>query len=134
MIDRNHPAVTAPTLRVIPGGLSRPLPSRWDGDRVKWGAWETDGTTLSWHLPEDRRACDGCGDVEGRLTHCRGDLLDAGGNPRRGRRLYAFRCLSCGHDDVLDWGYESWCLGPEDYGPNGSTLDPADHYHWKDES
>ena len=126
--------MTAPTLRVIVGGLSRPLPSRWDGDRVKWGTWEEDRTTLRGHLPDDRRACDGCGDVEGRITCCRGDLLDEDGNVRTERRLFAFRCLSCGHDDVLDWGHESWCLGPEDYGPNGSTLDPADHYHWKDES
>ena len=121
-------------LRVIPGGLSRPLPRLWDGDRVKWGAWETDRATLSWHLPEYQRACDGCGDVEGRLTYCRGDLLDGNGSVRLERRLFAFRCLSCGHDDVLDWGNESWCLGPEDYGPAGSALDPADHYHWKDES
>lgn len=101
---------------------------------MRWGAWEADRTTLRGHLPDDRRACDGCGDVEGRLTYCRGDLLDEDGNVLLERRLFAFRCLSCGHDDVLDWGHESWCLGPEDYGPAGSTLDPADHYTWEDES
>ena len=57
--------MTAPALRVIPGALSRSLPRLWDGDRVKWGTWGEDRTTLRGHLPDDRRACDGCGDVEG---------------------------------------------------------------------
>ena len=101
--------MTAPALRVIPGGLSRPLPRYWDGAQVEWEPWEMDGTSLRGHLPDDQRACDGCGDVEGRLTYCRGHLLDVDGNVRPGPRLYAFRCQSCGHDDVLDWGNES-CL------------------------
>ena len=41
-------------LRVIPGGLSRPLPRLWDGDRVKWGTWGEDRTTLRMHLPENK--------------------------------------------------------------------------------
>lgn len=126
--------MTASALRVIPGGLSRPLPAMWDGQEVEWEDWEMDGTTLRGHLPDEQRACDGCGDVGGRLNYCRGHLLDGDCNVSPGPRLYAFRCQSCGHDDVLEWGGESWCLGPEDYGPNGSTLDPADHYHWEYET
>ena len=126
--------MTAPALRVIPGGLARPLPRYWDGDRVRWEPWEEDRTTLRGHLPDDQRACDGCGDTEGRLTYCRGHVLDGRGNVRHGRRLFAFRCQSCGHDDVLEWGHESWCLGPEDYGPAGSSMDTADHYAWDDET
>lgn len=120
--------MTPPALRVILGGLSRPLPRYWDGRKVAWGDWEPDMTTLRSHLDDERRACDGCGDVDGRLNYCQGNLLDENGDIHRDRRLYVFRCLSCGHDDVLDWGHDSWCLEPEDYGPNGSTPNPADHH------
>ena len=112
-------------LRVIPGGLSRPLPRYWDGSPITWGEWTAPMSTLAWHLPDDRRACAGCGDVDAALGVCKG-LAD--------QHLVAIRCGSCGHDVVIDTDSNVWDLGPEDYGPAGSTLDPADHYHWEDES
>lgn len=114
----------AAALAVIPGGLSRPLPPAWDGEPVTWGPWESAWTTRDFHIDEERRACTECGDVDRRTVQASG-LTRAG-------RLLAFRCLSCGHDVVVDHDYEVWDLGPEDYGPAGSTLDAADHYTWED--
>ena len=117
--------MTAPALHVIPGGLARPLPRYWDGSPIVWGQWTTDASTLAYHLPDDRRACTGCGDVDAPRYVCNG-LAD--------QHLVAIRCGSCGHDTIVDAHREVWDLGPEDYGPHGSTLDTAEHYHWDDET
>ena len=50
------------------------------------------------------------------------------------QHLVALRCGSCGHDTIVDAHREVWDLGPEDYGPHGSTLDTAEHYHWEAET
>lgn len=117
--------MTAPALRVIPGGLSRPLPRAWDGSPVVWGPWTAPTSTLHLHLDDERRACHGCGDVDAALGVCKG-LAD--------QHLVAIRCGSCGHDVVVDMDGTVWDLGPEDYGPAGSTLDAADHYTWEDDT
>ena len=114
--------MTAPPLRVIPGGLSRHLPRAWDGTPIVWGPWTTPSSTLHLHLDDERRACQVCGDADTFGIVCTVLI---------GPHLTAIRCRSCSHDAVVDADGNVWDLGPEDYGPAGSSMDPADHYHWE---
>lgn len=96
-----------------------PLPPLWDGEPVEWGLWEPH---MAMHLC-DRNI------RNPKLLRCEGcDILDvstsAWGKIGRYRSLLASRCPECGHTSVYDErSRESWTLGPEDYGTQGS-MDP----------
>lgn len=85
----------------------------WDAVPVEWSAWRTARTTLSLHMPLDAVACEECGVLDDPVTAL-------GRRPGSGR-LHASRCQHCGLDSVTDLeAGETWTLGPEDYGPDGS--------------
>ena len=123
------------------GALDRALPCAWDGAPIVWGAWSVEPwTTLVWHLDDDALACEGCGTIAPRRFTCEGIVQWPTTDPRHWDRtrtastITAARCADCGHDLAHTWwDQESWELGPEDYGPAGSTTDPADAYTWEDD-
>lgn len=121
---------------MTPPALDRPLPTRWDGHPVTWGSWSaTPRSTLDLHLAAehpDAVACPGCGTLPPPTLTATG-VSHAPDRDLQGRTLTAHRCTLCGHDTVhTTWDGMSWDLGPEDYGPAGSTLDAAEHYAWED--
>lgn len=100
----------------------RSLPAKWDGLPVEWGDLQLTGGSLDLHLPP---VCGECGSTAAPWRA--GGVLTLGisprtGNPQRRIALYAQRCRECLHDVVYDERTgQSWDLGPEDYGPDGST-------------
>lgn len=120
------------------------LPPRWDGEPVTWTPWADHRTTLALHAKPEQLACHKCGTVDESLV-CfgtrpppPGDMETVplrrhtrSGHPyeslrqvpaRPVRDLTAYRCRHCSHDQVQDRRTgELWDLGPEDYGPQGST-------------
>ncbi|QGJ92721.1 hypothetical protein QDA04_gp51 [Microbacterium phage Megan] len=103
----------------------QPLPALWDGLPVTWSPWEPhvhvficDRSRRTVPPPE---RCPGC-DRLWLPASCHGRMrmpLDRWDIAY----LVAWRCPECGHDEVFDWRTkESWSLGPEDYGPEGSVA------------
>lgn len=123
--------------------VKSPLPRTWDGWQVKWDKFEESIDVQICPPPKDKRRCD-CGSTREPLT-ARGWRQPKPGETtestkrkmgRFGRWVYvpvmvpawprpelvAFRCPDCGQDEVWDMRTnEWWTLGPEDYGPDGST-------------
>lgn len=122
----------------------RDLPPIWDGQRVDWRPWTDVKTTTAFHMPADQRACHQCGVIDeplrstGVLAPRPGETfpVDRLRRTKSGHEyiktrhepawpiigLSAARCRHCGHDTVTDErGGTTWDLGPEDYGPSGST-------------
>lgn len=112
------------------------LPPRWDGCAVIWDEWNPPLQILGDHFP--RECCSACGSgrspihagglvahqpatTHDELAHSIGTTETAGY-----RTLTAYRCLGCGHDQVLDFTPDGptsgtwWDLGPEDYTDTGS--------------
>jgi len=103
--------------------LVRALPSKWDGLPVEWGDLRlVTGGSLDLHLPP---VCGECGSTASPWRA--GGVLLLARDEHTGRQvrhlaLYAQRCRECMHDVVYDERTgQSWDLGPEDYGPDGST-------------
>lgn len=122
------------------------MPPKWDGAPVTWSEWTGIRSTLALHAKPEQMACRKCGTVDESLV-CFGTRQPAedtelgpvqkwtrSGKPyevvqlrpaRAVRDLWATRCRHCGQDQVEDKRTgDLWDLGPEDYGPDGST--PAD--------
>lgn len=93
--------------------IGGPLPVMWDAVPVSWSEWRAEWSSLEAHLPVDALACERCGVLDRRA-------VSSARHPAAGR-LVAFRCQHCALDSVhvLETG-ETWILGPEDYGPDGS--------------
>lgn len=86
-------------------------PPRWDGHLVHW---EPMVTSLDLHRKP--APCDRCGSRAPRI-HWVGHV-----DGERYPRLILDSCPRCGLDQVVDVDRgETWILGPEDYGPEGST-------------
>jgi hypothetical protein len=106
------------TLRAVPV-----LPPRWDGVLVEWTDLGLTGGSMDLHFPPK---CETCGDT--RPPWRSGGTLQLGRDPHTGRTvrrfdLYAERCQGCLADVVYDERTdETWALGPEDYGPEGSEA------------
>lgn len=120
------------------------LPSSWDGWAVKWERFEESIPVQICPPPKEHWRCE-CGSVKEPLTAHGwrqpkpGELTESTKRKmgRFGRWVYvpvkvaarwpvvdlfAFRCRDCGTDEVWDMRTnEWWTLGPEDYGPDGST-------------
>ena len=100
----------------------RALPAYWDGMPVEWGDLAVTRGSLDLHLPPK---CDACGSTT--APYRAGGTLTLGADKRSGRplrrlALYAQRCRVCQHDVIYDERTgQSWDLGPEDYGPQGSS-------------
>jgi len=118
------------------------LPVLWDGQRVDWTMTEPlEGQLFICPPPKEREACPGCG-LRAEPVAWRGLVHPLEGatfrisspTPKRPHRevdvpawpviaLYAWRCPNCRVDEVWDLRTnETWTLGPEDYGPDGSTA------------
>lgn len=129
------------SLRLV--GSRADLPARWDGRAVLWGEWRIieqlfvcDRTKRK--PPEPDRCA--CGALTSTSHYAVGLVADDAdttvaelatddrfaryGRPRRGTRsLTAYRCPSCGADEVYDAATgEWWTLDESDYGPDGSTA------------
>lgn len=117
--------------------VSHPLPVAWDGRAVTWEPWTVCPVVVCGKLGRER--CD-CGSVRAPFTS-RGlrepapEHIEAASSiaqiHTRSRlvwpvySLHAFRCPDCGEVAVFDSeSDEHWILGPEDYGPTGSTPPP----------
>ena len=120
------------------------LPPKWDGRAVRWDPWVKVWSSGRLHAPAADLACAGCGLIDdpwratGWVVPLPGETftVDAVRHTRSGRSyvsgatqvqayplscLHATRCPSCGRDEVHDTRTgETWVLGPEDYGPDGS--------------
>ena len=123
------------------------LPPKWDGRRVDWSEWDTDPIFVC--PPPTAPRCEGCGSAARQATS-RGTVYPLDGEmfetheprvkrtrsgreyvagtvtvarwARPGVRLFAFRCLGCGLDEVFDLETrECWTLDETDYGDEGST-------------
>lgn len=91
-----------------------PLPPKWDGHRIDWGEWELVSDFQFTHLKSG--ACQHCGHPGDRAT-----ILGLVRAPKP-FYLVLFRCLHCDGDEVISADtFQAWVLGPEDYGPEGST-------------
>lgn len=132
-----------------------PLPTRWDGDAVRWDHWvEMPVTSIEFH---DRPyQCEDCGTTArpytslGRRQPGKGEVFET---IRRHRTIrarwgrtyripirdhvpawpiinwYATRCGWCGRTEVYDLhSREHWILDDADYGPTGSNR-PTDTPH-----
>lgn len=92
------------------------LPVSWDGEPVRWEAWEPDNIFL---CPPGRardRVCAGCG-----LERPKAITTGRYTSGKLGR-LSASRCTACGHDTVYDTiTKQAWDLDGHDYGDKGST-------------
>ncbi len=107
---------------IRPSGRLHDLPVTWDGHPVTWRGWESDRTSLDYHLPLDELACRTCGSVEGQLVNA-GVVHQHGARDQL--RLFAFRCADCQVDQVYDVDSDRlWDLDDTDYGPAGS-VDPG---------
>lgn len=119
------------------------LPLSWDGWRVKWGKFVAAIDVQICPPPKDRSRCE-CGSQDqpfvshGWRQPKAGETFEST-KPKTGRfgrtvhvpvtvpawpvmDLILMRCRSCGADEVWDMRtHEWWTLGPEDYGPDGST-------------
>lgn len=99
----------------------RTLPAKWDGEPVRWDDLRLAGGSLHLHLPH---TCQACGH-DGEPWTAGGRML---ADPTRAVRhwyirLWVERCRACLVDVVHDHrAGESWELGPEDYGPDGSRA------------
>lgn len=117
------------------------LPPIWDGWRVKWDAFEDSAVVI---CPPARPERCACGSVTARRI-ARGWRQPKPGETTESTRrkmgrfgrwvylptvlpawpiidLHAFRCWDCGATDVWDQRTDEWwTLGPEDYGPDGSS-------------
>lgn len=123
------------------------LPKLWDGRQVDWEMQEPlEGRVFICPPPKKREACPGCS-LRAEPVVWRGLVHPLEGEtvrvlkptPKRPRRevdvpawpvivLVCWRCPNCRVDEVWDTrAGETWLLGPEDYGPDGSTAPtPAD--------
>lgn len=95
------------------------LPELWDGEPVRWEAWEE-----RIHVTHLDNSCDGCG-LASSLWQATGffEKSSTGSEwKRRGmRNFHAVRCGWCGHTTVYTMHDEqSWTLDETDYGPAGS--------------
>lgn len=108
------------------------LPPKWDGLPVEWeDGWSVLSTTFnicrsrlngSRILEEDPEVCSGCGMVRQTSTRS-GTITYRMGKQTRYRRLTAFRCVRCGHDQIVELtptGVMCWDLDAEDYTEAGS--------------
>lgn len=122
------------------------LPPKWDGRTVTWGPWRELRSSIAFHAPAEDLACTRCGLIAEPLTAGGwvqpnpGETftvdderrLPSGRVYARGTKevpawallcLCATRCAGCRHDTVHDERTgETWDLGSEDYGPDGSTA------------
>lgn len=100
--------------------LLRPLPAKWDGEPVRWSSHERVHGSINFHF---REPCDTCGSLA-QPWFAKGEMRTAPdrlGHQHWHIRFLATRCRDCHHDTVHDEQTdETWELGPEDYGPNGS--------------
>jgi hypothetical protein len=103
--------------------LLHPLPPLWDAAPVCWSSLAGIGGSINLHIPPE--PCDTCGSLAPRW-HARGDVQTEPnrlGQRRWCIRFLATRCRACHTDVVHDrWSGETWVLGPEDYGPEGSHV------------
>ena len=100
--------------------LVRPLPGRWDGRVVHWSEFAAVHGSVNVHFPP---RCEECG-ATSPPWHAIGRVLadpDRKGVRHWVIRFRAERCRTCQHDVVFDEQGGVWDLGPEDYGPQGST-------------
>lgn len=109
--------MTARTLRLV-----RDLPAKWDGTPVRWREWRDVWSSADIHWP--REACS-CGSTA-RPLRAGGTVLtpsaEHGRAPSWPLWLHAQRCPDCQHDVIYDARTgETWDLGPEDYGRDGSS-------------
>lgn len=134
------------TLTLLP--TAHDLPPRWDGHDVEWKPWHHVWSSAQWHIPDEDRACTACGliaeplhaagwvqplpgqtcTVADERTLPSGRVYVRGLTPSKEIPAYpllclnATRCTGCGHDVVHDQRTgQTWDLGPEDYGPHGSS-------------
>ena len=128
-----------------------PLPVAWDGRAIRWREWREVGPVFMCDRSKRKYGlkigpeCSSCGTVgrafsavgvvdpmpgdveqgEYLRTHRNGEPVFAQEPAPARAELTLHRCPSCGHDQVFDSRTgEAWDLGPEDYGPAGST-DPG---------
>ena len=117
--------------------MTRPfdLPPRWDGLPVEWDAsWEAltarlnickidpQGSRSLLDDPEFLGVCPGCGMAEKTSTKA-GHIAYRMGKQTRYRRLNAYRCIRCGHDEIVELtpnGPQCWDLDETDYTEQGS--------------
>lgn len=122
------------------------LPPLWDGQRVEWGPYEIAPAVQVCPPPKAERCA--CGS-DASPSHARGlrqplpgEMVDST-KAKLGRfgrwvhvparvpawplaDLTAIRCAGCGEVTVWDMRTDEWwTLGPEDFGPGGSTR-PAE--------
>jgi len=146
----------AASLHLLGSPMSFPaLPARWDGDEVRWDAWEElPLSSLEFHGHPYR--CTDCGTTArpytsiGRRQPGKGEVFEVIRHHRtitaRWGSTYtipvydhaaawpvlqwwASRCGWCGHTEVYDTeSREHWILDDTDYGPNGSRR-PDDTPH-----
>ncbi|NHA02059.1 hypothetical protein G5V59_27090 [Nocardioides sp. W3-2-3] len=108
---------------IRPPGRLHDLPVTWDGHPVTWRGWESDRTSLDYHLPLDESRLP-------RLRFARGPAWSTPASctstaPGTSLRLFAFRCADCQVDQVYDVDSDRlWDLDDTDYGPAGS-VDPG---------
>lgn len=104
-----------------------PLPVKWDGLPVTWRPWEPWARVFicdrSRRKPAPPERCPSCGDLW--MPASATGLMRRPGDRWDIASLVAWRCTTCGHDQVFDRHTgESWDLEPDDYGPDGS-VDPG---------
>jgi hypothetical protein len=100
--------------------LLKPLPAKWDGEPVRWSDLSHIHGSIDYHF---REACETCGSLAA-PWYAKGEMLtkaDRFGRRHWFIRFLARRCRDCHHDVVNDrTADETWDLGPEDYGREGS--------------
>jgi hypothetical protein len=117
------------------------MPPLWDGQRVDWEGWTNYQTTNSFHSKDTCTACGSTAEPAinlGLLHPLPGEKVESIRVKKlpSGRTynhavvvlaapvfcLSAFRCPTCGHDEVWDKRDDSWWdLDEQDYTHEGST-------------